>query len=69
MAEIDRLASSGLNDSQAHEFLKSRLQDDAENPVEQTWRVLKAWLVHFFPQTYRLETGQEVLIKGQELQR
>jgi hypothetical protein len=35
--------------------------------LELAWRVLKLWLVHFFPQTYRLETGQEVLIKGKEL--
>ena len=69
MAEIDRLASSGLNDSQAHEFLLAKLEAGPDFSVQQTWRVLKAWFVHFFPQTYRLETGQEVLVKGQHLSR
>lgn len=67
MLEIDRLAASGLNDSQAHEYLTAKLHDGIGIPVEQAWRVLKSWLVHFFPQTYRLETGQEVLLKGKEL--
>jgi len=69
MSEIDQLASRGLNDSQAHEFLTARLADEMKSSVEQTWRGLKAWLIHFFPQTYRLETGQEVLFKGRELPR
>jgi hypothetical protein len=67
MAEIDKLAASGLNDSQAHEYLTANLKTEMVVPVEQAWRVLKSWLVHFFPQSYRLETGQEVLIKGKEL--
>ena len=69
MAEIDRFASTGLTDSQAHTFIGERLGADALNPTDQSWRVLKAWLVHFFPETYRLETGQEVLVKGKELPR
>lgn len=62
-AEIDKLASTGMTDSQAHRFLSERLGDDVES-VEHVWRVLKAWLMHFFPDSYRLETGQEVLVKG-----
>lgn len=69
MAEIDRLASTGLTDSQACAFLAERLGSDASYPANQAWRVLKAWLVHFFPETYRFETGQEVLVKGKKLPR
>ena len=70
LAEIDRLASSGLTDAKAHELLRDRLGDTG--PVAdhaQNWRVVKLWLVHFFPDFYRLETGQEVLVKGRELPR
>ncbi|MFP6740873.1 MAG: hypothetical protein VCD33_04465, partial [Alphaproteobacteria bacterium] len=67
MAEIDRLASTGLTDSQACAFLAERLGPNASYPANQAWRVLKAWLVHFFPETYMLETGQEVVVKGKEL--
>lgn len=69
IAKIDELASSGLTDAQAYEFLSEKLGADPSYPLEQTWRILKAWLIHFFPQTYRLETGQELLVKGKELSR
>ena len=69
MAEIDRFASTGLTDTQAHTFLAERLGTDDSYPSVQVWRVLKAWLVHFFSDTYRLETGQEVLVKGKKLPR
>lgn len=67
MAEIDRLASSGMTDTEAHEFLTERRDIDSLDSANQRWRVLKAWLIHFFPNTYRLETGQEVLVKGKQL--
>ena len=69
MAEIDRLASTGLTDSQACAFLAERLDSDASHPTDQAWRVLKAWIFHFLANIYRLETGQEVLVKGKKLPR
>ena len=39
------------------------------NDYRQMWRIVKQWLVHFFPELYRLETGHEILIKGRELPR
>lgn len=70
LAEIDKLAAAGLTDTKAHEFLADRLGNtDHESEYDQVWRVVKQWLVHFFPQIYRLETGQEVLVKGRELPR
>lgn len=67
MIEIDTLASAGLTDAQAYDFLTARLNNDDDFSAEQAWRVLKAWLIYFFPTTYRLETGQEVLIRGKDL--
>lgn len=70
LAEIDKLAAAGLTDMKAHEFLAdSRGGSVAEEDHAQVWRVVKLWLVHFFPDSYRLETGQEVLVKGRELRR
>lgn len=70
LVEIDKLASSGLTDTKAHEFLADRLGGtDQEVDYDGVWRVVKQWLVHFFPDTYRLETGQEVLVKGRDLPR
>jgi len=70
LAEIDKLAAAGLTDTKAHEFLANSLGGTvSEEDYAQVWRVVKLWLVHFFPDTYRLETGQEVLVKGRELPR
>jgi len=70
LAEIDKLAAAGLTDTKAHEFLADRLgSTDHESEYDQVWRFVKQWLVHFFPENYRLETGQEVLVKGRELPR
>ena len=67
MAEIDTLASSGFTDTHALEFLNEKLGSGSAYAVDHTWRTLKAWLIHFSSETYRLETGQEVLVKGREL--
>jgi hypothetical protein len=69
MTEIERLASPGLTDSQALAFLADKLPVLGDMTHEQTWRVLKLWITHFFPSSYRLEIGQEVLVKGKELPR
>ena len=66
--EIDRLASAGMADAKAFEFLAKRLEDDAAS-LEHVWRVLKSWLIHFFPDSYRLEAGQYDFVKGKELLR
>lgn len=69
-AEIDKLASNGLTDTKAWEFLAGHLGGtNREGDYEQVWRVVKQWLVYFFPDSYRLETDQEVLVKGRELPR
>ena len=68
LAEIDKLAAIGLTDTMAREFLADHLGGtDRQDDYGQVWRVIKIWLVHFFPGSYRLETGQEVLVKGREL--
>lgn len=66
-SEIDRLALAGLSDSHARAYLESRMGDTKTHSTEQAWRVLKAWLIHFFPETYRLEASQEVLVRGKDL--
>ena len=65
LTQIDKLASTGLSDTKAQEFFAGQIGNDIDN--EQLWHVVKQWLVFFFPNTYRLETGEEVLVKGRQL--
>ena len=71
LTEIDKLASTGLTDTKAQEFLSDHLNWHIEEVSEygQTWHNVKLWLTFFFPKGYRLETGQEVLVKGREISR
>lgn len=69
VTELDKLAVAGLTDTTAQEFLSDHLDGHSDDMSEyaQVWRIIKQWLTYFFPTAYRLETGQEVLVKGREL--
>jgi hypothetical protein len=68
LIEVDKLASTGLTDTKALEFLADRLgSTDQDDDYRGAWRVIKLWIAHYFPDLYRLETGQEVLVKGREI--
>lgn len=67
ITEIDQLAQRGITDAQARDFLIENIGDKMDYPPEDTWRVLKDWLGHFFPETYLREAGQEVFTKGRTI--
>ena len=69
MTHIENLASTGLTDSRAHDFLTDEVDHHADviPDISQIWRTVKLWLLHFFPDSYRLETAQDILILGREL--
>ena len=69
VAELDKRAVVGLTDTTAQAFLADHLDERGHdiNEYVQAWRTTKLWLTHFFPEVYRLETKQEVLVKGREL--
>ncbi len=68
-AEIDKLASTGLTDANARKLLLSYIDRHRRNinEVDRIWQVIKQWLTYFFSESYRLEMGQETLIKGREI--
>lgn len=68
LTEIDKFALAGLTDTKAYEFLTERIGDlEPRKDYDQIWYVIKRWLVHFFPESYRLEIDQEVLVRGREI--
>lgn len=68
--KIEKLAEAGLTDAKAYELLtEGGYGPDLEEDCAQAWRVIKAWLVYFFPSSFRLEVVQEVLVKARELRR
>lgn len=64
--EIERLSTSGLTDGAAHDLLRS-LCGITEKEAARRWQILKGWLSALFPNEYRVETNQEVLLRGRNL--
>lgn len=67
VTEIDQLSQRGITDTQACDFLIENLGNQLDPKPEVIWRVLKDWLVHFFPETYRREAPQETFVKGRAI--
>ncbi len=68
--ELDSLAQKGISDNEAKALLAEYCGDSIEKlEYDETWRIVKDWLVHFFPSSFRIETDQEILIKGREIRR
>ena len=67
MTEIDKVAARGLTDTEARRFLAEYVSDKDEGDYTHTWRTITSWLLYFFPETYRVETRQEVLVKGRQI--
>jgi hypothetical protein len=64
--EIEQLANLGLTDAAAHTLLQS-LCRIPENETPRRWQLLKGWLGALYPDEYRVETNQEVLLRGRTL--
>lgn len=61
--EMDRLSEKGLTDLAAHELLVD-VCGVTEADVERRWQLLKRWLSGLYPEEFRVETNQEILLKG-----
>ncbi len=60
-------SSSGVSDSQAAELIADYIDVSSMIGPTDAWRILKQWMMHFFPEQYRIEVGQEVLVKGRTI--
>ena len=57
-------SSAGLSDVQAVELIIDYVEPAATIDAGDVWKVLKRWMMHFFPEQYRIEVGQEILVKS-----
>ena len=60
-------SSSGVSDAQAAELLAEYIDASSMIGPTDAWRTLKHWMMHFFPDQYRIEVGQEILVKGRTI--
>lgn len=64
--ELDKLTQQGLSDHGAHTFLIEKC-GIAPKDVARRWQVIKRWLSELFPDEFRIEANQEILLKGKNI--
>ncbi|PHS19343.1 MAG: hypothetical protein COA78_00385 [Blastopirellula sp.] len=64
--EIDKLAQEGLTDLAASSLLIEKFDIESGN-VPRRWQLIKRWLSELYPEDFRVEANQEVLLKGKNL--
>lgn len=65
--EIQLLASKGLTDAQAQDFLKTKFRESTQSEIDKMWNVLKAWFTCFLGHDYRIEPVEMALVKGRNI--
>lgn len=60
-------SSSGVSDAQAADLIAEYIDASSMIGPSDAWKILKRWMMHFFPEQYRIEVGQEILVKGRTI--
>lgn len=64
--EIDQLAGEGLSDGAAYPILVEQCRI-APADVPRRWQLIKRWISELYPNEFRVEANQEVLLRGKNL--
>ena len=67
--KLDQLTKQGLPDHEAIAVLRDSTGENRPHHLdsERAWKILKDWFICFFPNEYRIETGQEILVQGRRI--
>lgn len=60
-------SGTGLSDAQAIGMIADYIEPTLEIDAGDAWKTLKRWMMHFFPEDFRIEVQQEVLVKGRRI--
>lgn len=63
---LESIAEEPVSDARGQEIVRSKVKGSGEGiSAEDQWELVKLWLTHFLPDTFRLRTGTGELVKGQ----
>ena len=60
-------SDTGLSDVQATDLISDYIDPSSTIDAGDAWKSLKRWMVHFFPEDYRIEVQQEILVKSRRI--
>lgn len=61
------LSRSGISDYQAAEIMVGFLDISHEISPEDAWKTIKLWLTYFFPDEFRIETRQDIMVRNSSI--
>ncbi len=65
--EVVGASTAGLSDVQAADLIADYIDPLSMIDAGDAWKILKRWMMHFFPEDYRIEVQQEVFVKGRRI--
>lgn len=69
ISEIDEQTKVGLADEYALGVLENYVGEISDEELNNAWQIVKRWIMYFFPNTYRTESRQQILVRGREIMR
>ncbi len=60
-------SNAGLSDVQAADLIADYIDPSLTIDAGDAWKILKRWMMHFFPEEYRIEVQQEVFVKSRRI--
>ena len=67
IGKVNAASELGLTDAQAALMLSEYIDQSFEIDPGDVWKILKRWMMYFYPEDFRVEVGQEVLVKSREI--
>jgi len=64
--EVMDATAKGIPDRHALEIIVPYHDAEQDVSINDAWRILKDWIMHFFPGEFRIEADQEVLVRGRQ---
>lgn len=60
-------SNAGLSDVLAVELIADYMDPSVTIDVGDAWKILKRWMMFFFPEQFRIEVSQEILVKSRTI--
>jgi hypothetical protein len=67
IGKVNAASELGLTDAQAALMLFDYIDPSFEIDPGDVWKILKRWMMYFYPEDFRVEVGQEVLVKSRQI--
>ena len=65
--KVVNASDAGLSDVQAADLIADYIDPSLTIDAGDAWKILKRWMMHFFPDDFRIEVQQEALVRSRRI--